>query len=293
MKASLPSDWPSWGVDVVESEAREFSAEVHRPWAVHDEVLAKSVKRIWQELDRTTKRNLDLEAEEDWWDRFDSGSMEAEIERALTTYADNPGAPEARNPMDYLKNSYDYRRKVDILGERVAVFRNLHKKGVVYSVESRFQPDYGRVLGYADDILLKDVTFAVNQGTPDGKSGRAYVLKTKKKTVHAYVIGRVMSVDETEIDRLYKKIAEEAGRPWEWVTYNPYKYESFVRKEDERAIFKAKYARGRAITVANAAGNPITLSFFEAITDLPAIATPNKSASARRHVTVDPDGDWF
>lgn len=201
--------------------------------------------------------------------------------------------------MRYHPNVYTHRRPTEIIGQRVAVFRNLHKEGVVYSIESRFQPDYGRVLGYADDILLEDVTFAVNQGTPDGKSGRAYVLKTKRKTVHAYVIGRVVSVDEAEIDRLYGKLERETGRPWEWITYNPYKYESFVRKEDEVPIFQARYARGRGKIITDAAGNvvldkegnPMNVSFFEAITDLPAVAKPNRSG-ARRRLPVDPD-DWF
>lgn len=102
------------------------------------------------------------------------------------------------------------------IGERVFVYRNLHRK--CYSVKSM---QTGRVLFHADDITLVNVKFRV------GKAGRERVLRTKQKNVHAGVVGYI-----ADVSLLCQSIK---------VTYNPYKYSSFVR-QDESSIVEAKIA---------------------------------------------------
>ena len=104
-----------------------------------------------------------------------------------------------------------------MIGERVFVYRNLHKK--CYSVKSM---KTGRVIAHVDSIDLVDVSFRVSQ------SGRKRVLKEKRKNVHAGVVGYVSC--SSGVDSAIS------------VTYNPYKFDSFVTKEDELPIFKADKA---------------------------------------------------
>ena len=104
-----------------------------------------------------------------------------------------------------------------MIGERVFIYRNLHKK--CYSVKSL---KTGRVIAHVDSIDLIDVTFKVSQ------AGRQRVLNERRKNVHAGVVGYVAnpSIKDQSID----------------VTYNPYKYNSFVTKDNELPIFKATHA---------------------------------------------------
>jgi len=103
-------------------------------------------------------------------------------------------------------------------GERVFVYRNLHKK--CYSVKSL---KTGRVIAHVDSIDLINVSFRVSQ------SGRERVLRERRKNVHAGVVGYIASSNDTNYSMD--------------VTYNPYKYNSFVMKNDETPVFKAEAAR--------------------------------------------------
>jgi len=103
------------------------------------------------------------------------------------------------------------------LGVRVFVYRNLHRK--CYSVKSM---ETGRVLFHADEITLVNVKFRV------GKAGRERVLKTRQKNVHAGVVGYIADVS----------LVGQTSR----VTYNPYKYDSFVKVQDESGIKEAAIA---------------------------------------------------
>jgi len=90
---------------------------------------------------------------------------------------------------------------------RVYVYFNLHKK--VWSVRQD-----GKVLEHTKHIKLKDARFLV------GKAGREKVLREKTKNVHAGISGYV--VDDTP----------DVGKSEAEVTYNPYKYETFVAIND-------------------------------------------------------------
>jgi hypothetical protein len=104
----------------------------------------------------------------------------------------------------------------------VEVYRNLHKK--CWSVRQN-----GIVLFHCRNICLKNVRFYVSE------RGRQRVLFEHQKNIHAWVIGYI--VQSTEIDDNTK---DGSGLD---VTYNPYKYDSFVlSKSDQIRLKGAAYA---------------------------------------------------
>lgn len=107
------------------------------------------------------------------------------------------------------------------VGQKVRVYRNLHKPGVVYSVADART---GLVLGYAENVLLKAPNFKVSQ------AGRLRVLQTGKKNVHAFVYGWF-------VDTVPARVAMV-----DQVSYNPRKYSTFVRLPDESPIHYARLA---------------------------------------------------
>lgn len=115
--------------------------------------------------------------------------------------------------------------------EIVEVYRNLNNKTL-----SIRNPISKEVYGHCDAVQLSDVTFKVLQ------KSRERVLRDKRKNVHAVVKGRL---DET-LDTFESVNA---------VTYNPYKYNSFVDKVTEAPIHKAEkvriYASGEIYVQAN------------------------------------------
>lgn len=111
---------------------------------------------------------------------------------------------------------------------KVDIYFNLHKKCL--SIRHK-----GLVIAHADNAELDNVSFVVSQ------AGRARVLREKRKNVHAFVRGELVSYGQTFPN-------EPKGSS---VTYNPYKYDSFVRRVDESRIFKAikAYVVGRSVSV--------------------------------------------
>jgi L-fucose mutarotase/ribose pyranase (RbsD/FucU family) len=99
--------------------------------------------------------------------------------------------------------SFNY---VEQLGNRVRVYRNLHNK--LFSVQAKLNKTW-KVIGHVENITLADATFKVSE------AGRQRVINQKRKNVHAYVEGVVTTV-AFEIEFATK------------ITYNPYKYNSFV-----------------------------------------------------------------
>jgi hypothetical protein len=106
-----------------------------------------------------------------------------------------------------------------MIGKKVRVYFNLHKK--VYSVQCR---KTGLVIAHVDKLCLSDVSYNVRQG------GRQKVLKEQRKNVHAFIEGTVCCPVET------------IGAKWYGVTYNPYKYDSFVVRETETPIKGSTFA---------------------------------------------------
>ena len=113
--------------------------------------------------------------------------------------------------------------------KRVYVYFNLHK--MVWSVKQS-----GIVVAHAEKLHLRSCRFLV------APAGNALVRKTGKKEVHAGVSGY-----------LVKDV--EAFRDVD-VTYNPFKYTSFVRKDNKAPIKVADSVymdctEGRVVTAKN------------------------------------------
>lgn len=104
---------------------------------------------------------------------------------------------------------------------KVFCYRNLHKKGNVWSVRDVAT---GLVVDHVEKIIMKDVTLKVSE------AGRQRVLKEKRKNVHAGVQG-------TRIFMLPKK-GKLFFQP---VFYNPYKVDSFVDRFGN-PVHKCRYA---------------------------------------------------
>ena len=112
---------------------------------------------------------------------------------------------------------------------KVFVYFNLHKK--VWSVKALSGENRGRVIAHLDRLVLDECAFKVSE------AGRQRVIREKRKNVHAGVVGT-----------LTNEIADNVGAA---VTYNPYKYTSFVTRSDEQPIHVARRVvlNGRNVTV--------------------------------------------
>ena len=103
---------------------------------------------------------------------------------------------------------------------RVEVYFNLHKK--TFSVRNC---KTGLVMIHTDNIWVEDPVFVVR------KAGREKVLRERKKNVHAFVRGTWMP--DLLVEDASKLHHIEVSKE---VTYNPYKYDSFVTKHDAKPI---------------------------------------------------------
>ena len=115
---------------------------------------------------------------------------------------------------------------------RVYVYFNLHRK--CFSIKALEGAKKGRVVAHRDDVLLFDGVFKVSE------AGRQRVLREQRKNVHAGVVGEWVGSldDELTIERIVYN-----GTP---VTYNPYKYDTFVHLYGEHPI---KTGRLVALTI--------------------------------------------
>ena len=93
----------------------------------------------------------------------------------------------------------------------VKVYYNLRKH--CFSVQHK-----GKVITHLNSLVIRNAKFKV------GKAGRARVLRTKQKNVHAFVIGDMETYSDPNVDT-------------ERVTYNPYLYSQFVFAADKFAIY--------------------------------------------------------
>jgi hypothetical protein len=98
---------------------------------------------------------------------------------------------------------------------KVFVYRNLHKN--CWSIKALEGNNKGRVIYHAQSVTLSNCTFKVS------KAGRERVLREKRKNVHAGIKGELIRVN-IPLSYMPQMTA---------VTYNPYKYESFVRKNND------------------------------------------------------------
>lgn len=108
---------------------------------------------------------------------------------------------------------------------RVFVYFNLHKK--CFSIKALEGDRKGRVVAHSNTVLLESCKFKVSE------SGRQRVLREKRKNVHAGVTGVWINGDRVES---HFEFLSMVGRQ---VTYNPYKYDSFIIKATEQSVDKA------------------------------------------------------
>jgi hypothetical protein len=108
-----------------------------------------------------------------------------------------------------------------MLGKEVRVYRNLRNK--LLSVQAKVKGSW-LVIGHTNSINLCAPRFVVS------KAGRDRVIREQRKNVHAFVIGTV--TDET--------IGE--GCAVRQVTYNPYRFDSFVEAENLHQVDCAQLA---------------------------------------------------
>ena len=91
----------------------------------------------------------------------------------------------------------------------------------------------GKVVGHDRVIYLKDARFLV------AKAGRDRVRREGKKNVHAGVSGVRVALDRMRGPIKMSAWKREAG--WVRVTYDPYKYDSFVNAESGERIDSAEW----------------------------------------------------
>ena len=104
------------------------------------------------------------------------------------------------------------------VGRKCFVYWNLHKK--CFSVKALDGENKGRVIAHAESCQFK-----VSQ------AGRLRVLKDKCKNVHAGIVG------------VLRDSAPDSALDMVGVTYNPYKYDSFVQADRPSVpIERASYA---------------------------------------------------
>jgi len=106
---------------------------------------------------------------------------------------------------------------------KVFVYFNLHRK--CFSVKALEGAYKGRVVAHVSDAVVYNPTFKVSE------AGRQRVLKERKKNVHAGVVGQW---SESELNTF--KIVEYSTKLGRAVTYNPYRFDSFVYKATETPI---------------------------------------------------------
>ena len=109
----------------------------------------------------------------------------------------------------------------DLKGKKVMVHYNLHKHTFSVTYKSL-------VIMNADYVKLTNVEFRVRQG------GKNKVREEKNKNVHAFVIGELVNYCKYPCENIPQESNDNI------VTYDPYKYDSFVYKSTEQPIYGAK-----------------------------------------------------
>ena len=119
------------------------------------------------------------------------------------------------------KNLFEQEVNNEFIGSRVMVYYNLHKHTLSVKLNDR-------VILHVDYVKLGNVEFRVRQG------GKEKVRSEKQKNVHAFVIGDLLDYCEFPCENIPNEPTDKV------VTYNPYKYDSFVYKDSEEPIYNAK-----------------------------------------------------
>lgn len=114
--------------------------------------------------------------------------------------------------------------KWDLISLKVSVYWNLHKR--LFSLKYN-----GRVVTHTNHLCLLHPHFIVNQ------SGRARVLRERRKNVHAYIRGTLARFTYNDNFILSCISSSPIG-----VKYNPYERDCFFSLEDGCAVRTADLA---------------------------------------------------
>jgi hypothetical protein len=106
---------------------------------------------------------------------------------------------------------------------RVFVYFNLHKK--VWSVKALEGEARGRVILHARELCLEDCAFKVSE------AGRQRVLRERCKNVHAGVVGTLRDTLPAPVSCVRR------------ITYDPYRFSSFVDAASLAPLSHAPWAR--------------------------------------------------
>ena len=109
---------------------------------------------------------------------------------------------------------------------KVFVYFNLHRK--LFSIKALEGDMKGRVIAHRHTVLINDATFKVSE------AGRQRVIREQRKNVHAGVSGTWINVDAGRGLHSFVIINGSA------ITYNPYKYNTFVHLYGEHPITSAR-----------------------------------------------------
>ena len=109
-------------------------------------------------------------------------------------------------------------------GQRVRIYRNLRcKKQRLYSVQVYRAGIGWRLVGHTTIAFLREASFTVSQ------TGRKRTLETRRKTVHAFIYGVMLSV---------WIFTEKVGEP---VSYHPYRDPFFCTVDDQLPVYEGQY----------------------------------------------------
>jgi hypothetical protein len=112
---------------------------------------------------------------------------------------------------------------------RVYVYFNLHKK--VWSVRALEGENKGRVIQHTTSLCLANCVFKVSE------AGRQRVLRERQKNVHAGITGTLLDAPPPEVNFDRR------------ITYDPYKYATFVDANTLEPQFGAPWVQFSAKAV--------------------------------------------
>lgn len=87
--APLPSDWPSVFVMHVKDEAAAYASELRGMFPDPSALVEAATERLMKRIDADA---YDVESDDSWFERYESGALEAEIAAALDYYRTGIGA---------------------------------------------------------------------------------------------------------------------------------------------------------------------------------------------------------
>jgi hypothetical protein len=129
-----------------------------------------------------------------------------------------------RAAIDYLDSDCQYVIEMEETQSKpvkAEIYRNLHRGG--FSIRSCRT---GLVVGYTDDIVVRNAKLVVQPG------GRRRAMEQRKRNVHAFVRGEITEIAEVAAEATASTTAE--------VTYNPFRNETFVRRDTGEPVTEAE-----------------------------------------------------